>query len=378
LQFYDLLEISQTNPYLNKAINIIAEAFSTCEIKSYDEKGNEVENCELKKLLLNPNPNQNFIEFSKEFVRKLLVYGFVYQYPYHDNHAYNLRLDKNPQLYNLNSANIDFINESKISQITPSANFNYHYNSTKWSGLSTKEIIPYIDFLQDSKNKFKGISRIESLKNELKTIHLSDQANESFLKLTGSIVVSQKPVSGGGDEMAEPVNIMRKSFNKEEKSDSELLEEKLHTKGLGQQRQIFVSQFPLEVQALTKDIKDSNFNEFKDFAGRLIYSIYNIPLGYYEQSKFNNRDADKLELYESVVIPIATNLQDSINSTYNYKNKIKLSYDHLTIFEKKRAESKKIQTEQQNAIIEQLDKLKEKGYLTEKEVKQKLQNHGII
>lgn len=283
-------------------------------------------------------------------------------------------MDKNPYIYNINTSNIEFINADKLNYKDNEVYFNYLYNTHK-EKLSTKQIITFFDFSQDPINNFAGISRIEALRREIGIIDLSNQASENLVKLTGSILISQKPVKGGGDEMYQPTNIMTET---NQKSDSRLLEEKLHTKGLGQKRQIFVSQFPLEVQAITKDIVGLEFNKGKDFSGKLIYALYNIPQGYLEQSKFNNRDADKLELYESIVIPIADNFTNSINESYKYKNKIKLSFNHLSFFqEKKRLSDEKLYN-QRMLLIEEVEKLKELGYMSENEAKLKLKQNGII
>lgn len=190
-------------------------------------------------------------------------------------------------------------------------------------------------------------------------------------------MVSQKPLSNKGDEMQEVSNVMGLN-TKTGKTDAEILEEKLHQKGLGQNKQIFVSQFPLDVQAMTKDLVGLEFNSIKEINAKIIYSLFNIPQGYLEQSKFNNRDADKLELYESIIIPIANNFTNSINQKYKYKNKIKLSFEHLSFFqEKKRLNEEKLYN-QRKLIIDEIDNLKNLGYITSEEARKKLIQNGII
>ena len=176
--------------------------------------------------------------------------------------------------------------------------------------------------------------------------------------------------------MQELSNVM--SLHKSGKTDAEILEEKLHSKGLGQKKQIFVSQFPLDVQAMTKDLVGLEFNTIKEINSKIIYSLFNIPQGYLEQSKFNNRNADKLELYESVIIPIANNFASSINQKYNYKNKIKLSFEHLSFFQEKIRLNEEKLYNQRKLIIEELQKIKDLGFLSDNEFKQKLKQNGII
>ena len=369
--FSNDFEYSEKNPFYLKSILLISEAVSKAEFIAYNDKGEVVKDDNLVNLINEPNLRQNKIEFLKEFSEKLLKYGWIYIYSeVNSTNSFDAKkLAKAPKLFNLNPKLVNF--NTKIERRITDLDVSFDYDN--YLNLRYSDIIPFVDWKVSDENQFKGVSRLDYLKNETNLINLANNGDSNRVKLSGQVVISKEQEKDDAIKVSNSVNFFDKR-DPEAKSEAKKLEQLFHSKGLGQGRSIFVTDLSLKVLNLSDGINNLDFTPLKKSNGNLYYSVYNIPNGLIENSTYDNRDADELFLYENIAKNIAENFANSLVSYYYHTNKIKVSFEHLEIYRNRKQEQKKSYSEFLKNYIEIINNLVANNNLTVEEGKIKIDN----
>ncbi len=364
MDFNNLTKLSTEINALNKAINFYADIFSSAEIYATDKKGNIVENDELVEKLLNPNSLQDFKEFSKEFIRNYFSGGYAYITPYHESAGFEKKLNK-ASLFVLNNDFISFNNGKASYQI------NEKYDISK----STL----FIDILRDPENPMKGISRVNSLQDEIQIIKLSDKAKQNQTKLSGHTIVSPKNNTSQNSYVDNGLDQIIKSEDGKQITEKQDIESKLNLSGLAQDKSITVASKELTAVNLMEGLKDYNFSENKLPEEKAILNLYNIPrefqnLASNDVSKYENRQNAMLEVLQNTIEPLANSFAYKIQKHFDHENIIYLSYKHLPVYAiiENRNEEKK------DKIVNRVISLLNSQLISTKEANKILEENEII
>ena len=94
----------------------------------------------------------------------------------------------------------------------------------------------------------------------------------------------------------------------------------------------------------------------------------------------SDKDGEDVDLYEKIILPLSTSFEKSINSTYSKLTgtTIKLSYDHLSVFQRKREEAKKTEAEHKKLVLEMVNTLVSNNHIDRATAKKMLQDEKII
>lgn len=375
-KYYDF---SLKNYFLNRAIILIANAFNSYEIKEYDSKGELVEDGPLRKLLTEPNYKQTGEELGKDFIRNLFSGGYAYLFPYHENVNLSNFIDKGAELICLNNDAIDF-GGRKHSLFQKDTDFGYKHGSLEKT-LNFRQVIPFFDIAQDPENNFKGISRLKSLEEEMKQIWMSNKAIDNQIGLSGNIIVT--PDSHKESELSLGLDkpIVTSASGKTQKQD---IEEKLNTSFIFG-KSLTVASTALKALNLAASLKDYDYNkQFKQEAGRIMLNLYEIPRKMQNITTNaelkSDKDGEDVDLYEKIILPLSTSFAKSINSTYSRLTgtTVKLSYEHLSVFEQKKENARKMEAEHKERTKNFIISLFEKDFITKEKAIKMLQDEKII
>lgn len=364
---------------MNRSIILISDCFNNANFREFDAKtGDEIEDGPLSNFLRSPNNNQTSKELFQEFVRNLFSGGYCYLYPYHNNPAYSNFIDKNAQLFVLNN---DFIDHSSQKVKFLQEDYTFKYDISGGSKLNFAQIIPFYDISQDPKNKFRGVSRLRALEEELNQIYLSNKAIANQIKMSGNIIVSpeatkESELSQGLDK---PIIVGNQKTHKDQ------IEENINASGLLRGKSFTISSTALKAINLAESLKGYQFNkEFKQEAGRIIMNLYGIPRKLQNiitaAELKSDKEGEDIDMYEKIVIPLADNFSESINSVYSKLTgtKIKLDYSHVSAFKTRKEDAEKNESEKKKNIIDNVVTLTKEKLISTEEAKKILQDEKII
>lgn len=375
-KFYQL---SLDNYYVNRSIILISDCFNNANIIETDIKtGDVIQDGPLQTFLKSPNHNQTSKELFQEFIRNLLSGGYCYLYPFHSNPAYANFIHKGAQLLVLNN---DFIDHSYQKVKFLQEEYTFKYDIDGGSKMNFSQIIPFFDISQDPKNKFKGVTRLKSLEEELSQIYLSNKAVANQIKMSGNIIVS--PEATKDSELS--LGLDKPIVPGRQKTQKDQIEENINDSGLLRGKSFTISSTALKAINLAESLKDYNFNEkFKHEAGRVIMNAYGIPRKLQNIITTSELKSDKegedIDMYEKIVLPLAESFSESINSVYSKLTgtKIKLDYSHLAVFKERLEDAEKKDSEKKTNIINNVVTLKNNQLITDEEAKKILQDEKII
>lgn len=367
---------------IDESIDCIARAFSSGIPYMQKENGELTQDDDLVKFLLKPNNNQNFKEFSKEFVRNLYASGYSYLFPTSLNGANIRRLDKlksetRPELFALNTDYISYKNAYLFGLINKRNKFDYNLNGTKIT-LDYNQVIPFWDKTQDPENYRIGISRIVALKDEITNIILANRAKTNKIKQSGKFLVtpSSRSLNNSiGNQMDQVINPENPTYKQRD-----LLEDTLESSGLSMDKSITVSKTELQVLNLMESIQDYSYDEETKEDKRTIKNAYSIPRELQnmgdDTAKYENRKQAYLDLFTLTILPLAINFTETIQNYYykESKDKLILDYSHHPVFEIIEQKIEDKNKDQIDIILKLLDK----DLITNEEAKQKLKANGII
>lgn len=376
--------LAQTIDPIDSTITFYAEILSSGILKALDKDGNEAtENDALIALLKNPNDNQNFQQFIKEWLYYHYSHGWNYIVPQSTSLGFEKKLGGSAKtsLYNVDPDHIEWKSQSSFYnffKIKKDISFNYKpysFNSIKYS-----EVIPFFDVRNNPEKPHIGISRLASLRLQIQNYSLSLQGDENLIKRSGSILVSLD--SKSNEDMALDSAVGTGEFDKDGNpitaTHKDKLEQQLRETGLGNgSLGVMFSTLPLKSQPLSSGLENIKFDEKMVGYARQMLNKFNVPLEFQNltstPSKYANRQMAMIEVIQNTIEPLADSFCDKIRSYFNWENSIKLDFSHLPIFSDN--ESTKITTQQ--AIVNLYAGLFEKGIITDTEFKLILKENGI-
>ena len=347
-----------------------------------DENGELSQDSRLVQFLLNPNEEQNFKEFSKEFIRNLYACGFSYLLPYSKSDSNLRRLDKldgegRAQLLVLNTDCIEYPEVVNKGLLDTRNRFRYHVGSY-YEDILFDNVIPFYDKNQDPNNRKIGISRLSSLKDEITNIILADRAKTNKIKQSGKFLVtpaSKNVNSTFGNQLDQPVNIKKPDFKQRD-----LLEQTLETTGLAQGKSITVAKEELQSINMMESIQGYSYDDEVSHDRMTVKSSLGLPKELHNSldstAKYENRQQALLEMLTIGTIPLATNFTESIQNYYepSEKRRLILDYSHHPVFqitETKKQEGIKYNTQ---VLIDLFDR----QVITSEELREKLEANEII
>lgn len=375
-------ELSLHVSCVDEAIDTVARAFSSGIPYLKDEKGELSQDSPLIDFLLEPNKNQNFKEFAKDFVRNLYASGYSYLLPTSQSDSNIRRIDKlnsesRPELIVLNTDYIEYMQKEWFGLIDNRNKFKYSINSSEIIYEYT-DVIPFWDKVQDPKNYRLGISRLVSLKDEITNIITANRAKTNKIENSGKFLVTQARKNANanfGSQLDQPVNIENPSYTQRN-----LLEDRLTQTGLAKDKSITILKEEMQAINVMESIQGYSYdNEVKEDK-RTVKNNFGIPRELQnigdDASKYENRKEAYLELFTLNILPLADNFTESIQNYYdpNNKKKLILDYTHHPAFEINEGKAEiRLKSE-----IETLITLYEKEIISKDELTKKLKNEGII
>lgn len=375
-------ELSLNVAPIDEAIDILANAFSSGILYKENDKGELTQDDELIQFLLNPNNNQNFKEFAKQFIRSLYSSGYAYLLPFSENEANLRRLDKlnfidRPQIKVLNPDCIDYTNKSWFGLVDKNNTFKYTENNYLQS-YDFNNVIPFWDKTQDPDNYRIGVSRLVAIVDEIENVIIAKRAKTNKLKQSGKFIAtpsSKSLANGFGNQLDLPVDHMKPDYKQKH-----LIEDKLSNTGFAKEKSITVTNIEMDVKNVMESIQNYSYDDEVREDHRTIKNIFRIPKELQnigdDSPKYENRKEAFSELFDLVIMPLGVNFTESIQQYYepNKKGKLVLDYSHHPAFEMaKNKKELRIKSE-----VETLINLYDKQIISLEVLTKKLQNEGII
>lgn len=306
-----------TSPIVYTAITRITDNIAPINPKMFDKKKNEFLLTHPLTDLINKNPNP--FEDGSEF--KVAIASF---YLLAGNSYINVVAQlgdikaKRPPLeqQSFNPGDISPLSTSSLNQgfVTQ-----YQYNTNGQSILYTYDILTqkYLDEKGNellhlktfnprrNANNFLGISGLQPVNLEVEQYLQASIHNLSVIKNQGrpSAIVTSDKAEGGG-----------LAFNPEQLT--EIKERFTEIKGAQNAGKINFLPFNLKWQAISESVKDMDFDKLKNATEQAVYKAFKIPLTFAsnEAGTFNNKETDKLSLYDDAIMPLARRMYNFIGN----------------------------------------------------------------
>lgn len=379
--------MAQSIDPIDSTITFYAEILASGILKSHDKDGNDVSETDpLIELLRNPNSNQNFQEFIKEWIYYHYAHGWNYIVPQSSSVGFEKKLEGSAkvQLFNCDPDHIvwessfakfvfDFFRKEKNT-------INFDYEPLGFKKIKYTNVIPFFDVRQNSQKPYIGVSRLLALKQQIQNYSLALQGKQNLIKRSGSQLVSLDAKgedfgmdsavgTGTFDEEGNPITTTHKAK----------LEDQMRNTGIGNDSKgIIYSNLPLKIQSLSAGLENIKFDELSIEDARQILNKFNLPKEFQnltkEAAKFMNRQMAMIEVVQNTIEPLGTSFCDKMKTYFEHPNTITLDFSHLPVFSEN--ESTKITTQQ--ALVNLYVGLLEKGIITQEEFTQILKDNGII
>lgn len=376
--------LAQTIDPIDSAITFYAEILSSGILKSLDKEGNDVTDKDaLIALLKNPNDNQNFQEFIKEWIYYHFAHGWNYVVPQSSSIGFEKKLDgtTKTQLYNCDPDHFTWGSNSSFFGLIKNNKITFSYKPLDLVNIDYKDIIPYIDVRQNPEKPHMGISRLLALRKQIENYSLALQGDENLIKRSGSILVSLD--STKNEDMGLDSVVGTGQFDNEGNpittTQKEQLERQLKETGLGNNSMgIMYSSLPLKSQPLSAGLESIKFDEKMVGYARQMYNKLNVPKEFQnlttEAAKFANRQMAMMEVIQNTIEPLGASFCDKMKTYFKWENTISLEFSHLPVF----ADNEETKLTTQQALVTMYEGLFEKGRITDKELIQIYKDNGII
>lgn len=378
--------MAQTIDPIDSTITFYAEILASGILKSFDKKGNEVTDTDaLIQLLYNPNDNQNFKEFIKEWIYYHYAHGWNYVVPICSSFGFEKKLggstktqlfNPDPDLIEWNNASASFFGFFQKA----STGVSFNYKPLAFTGIKYENLIPFFDVRQNSSNPHLGVSRLLAVKQNIQNYSLAGQGKENLIKRSGSQLVS---LDAKTDDMGLDSSVGTGQFDKEGNpivtTHKEKLEEQLRTTGIANNSNgIMFSTLPLKVTPLSAGLENIKFDNLAIEDARVILNKFNLPKEFQnlttETAKFANRQMAMIEVIQNTIDPLGKSFCQKMQQYFNWENTIVLDYSHLPVFSDN--ESVKITTKQN--LVTLYKGLLDSGIITDADFKLILKENEII
>jgi len=382
--------LAQTIDPIDSTITFYAEILSSGILKALDKNGEDVtENDALIALLKNPNENQNFQQFIKEWLYYHYSHGWNYIVPQSSAVGFEKRLDGKTKtyIYNTDPDHMVFNDQTSfwgfLNLNTNSKEVAFDYKPLGFRGIKYKNVIPFFDVRQNSEKPWMGISRLLALRQQIENYSLSLQGKANLIKRSGSILVSLDAAKN--EDLGLDSGIGTGQFDKDTGAPivithKERLEQDLRETSLGNGSMgIMFSTLPLKSQPLSSGLENIKFDELGGQDARQIMNKFNVPKEFQnliltDVAKYDEKNSSMKFILQNIIIPLAESFCKSMMKYFEWENTIVLGYDHLPVF----SDNEQTVIETNQKVYDLYFKLFENKTIDEKEFKQKLQEYGII
>lgn len=381
------VELSYKITAINIAVERIGQALNSGRIYVEDSNGKILENDPLARVLNNPNEFQTREEFYKQFARFYYAGGYCFILPQEIakqtiTDVYGMEagektfrsiaakyLNDKTEFWLLNPDDIDTEFSDQVLKGNKQAKVSYS-NSLFNGSTEFRFLIPFYDN-SDPENPIKGKSRLWAVAQDIEHIQRADDIIRWFQSLFGNIIVSPKRPENNangfsGKNLTDPVNSINGHV-----THKDVIEEKLNANV----RNILVSEVGLDAVNLMQSINEQDLNKEKKESENKIFDLFQIPNAYRTQSKYDNYSNEIMEWYDSVIVPLSSNVARSFEMFYGYDKqgkKVKFDYSNMSFYkkqkhddEKNEAEKKKIQLEYQSAQLNELRTMLTNGEISQ-------------
>ena len=292
------------NPLVYMVVNKISQTTASMPRVVYDDKGNEIENSELKKLIENPNSEQSQIEFNEEVNESLLLAGNAYILYSNDS---ELSLVKST-LHVLKPDNVEHIFKNNVL-------IRYDYTD-EFGNIQKYDVndvlhIKTSNIVKDSNNHYsKGLSPLEAGWIIIQSSNQKFEAEASIFKNRGIIGI----ISTAGDTpmLPEERDQMQKEY------DSEM-------GGAEKFNKIKISSTKLNYMQTGMTPTDLKLLEGIVSSLRLICSLFGMPSVIFNDtanSSYNNYSTAVAVSYSDVYVPLANKIDQKMSSFLSAKLKV--------------------------------------------------------
>lgn len=350
----DYLNWSFEHPILFSILALRAKMVSQVQFKHIDEKGEEVKNSDVLKLLAQPNYFQSQQDFIYQLVYFLGATGNNYTYT---PTATKLMLPS--QIYNLVPNQIEWDKVNKLSQFIKSEkefkDFSKRKINYKLDGKDTPielaNLIPMYDVANGltAESWFKSPSRVKAIEKNLLNIEELLKSKNINAKMSQKyLAVSDDGYNGATAPMQEA--------------------DKRSVKGILSKESLHVTNGKVSVGHLVENLKnlalDPQISQEAQIC-LLAFGLNNDVLNFFAggSSTFENQEKGEIRAYQNEIQGIADNIANSFTAGLNIKGKLVATFDHLPIMQTILADKVDSFKLQQEAIKIAL----ENGTITDKE-----------
>lgn len=337
----DYLKLSLDNFVLNTIISLRAKIYSQMAISHINNKGEEIKDSEVLKLLKQPNYFQSQEDFLFQQMWFLSVSGnnYIYQIK-----TFSTELPK--ALYNLIPSEIDFNNLNKINKFVFKKNESNEIKEKKIKYtldnatylIKNSEIIPLYDLANGLKPNsfFTSPSRVQSIEKVLQNIEQNINSKHKNLQFSSKYIGVNK--STGNEAQIQD-------------SDRKAIENVLNKKD------VLTTNASIEYKHLVSDMKRLYLDEqCADDANKclLAFEMNKNVLNYFaKDSTFENQSQGVVTWIQNSIQGSADNTMNSLSSSFGLLDKgekLKASFDHLPIMQTLLNDKIKSFTEFQNSL----------------------------
>lgn len=382
-KFYTRL--AQSIDPIDSTLIFYGDLLSSGKLKSYDKKGNEVDNDELVGLLLKPNDNQDYKQFIKEWLYYLYAHGYEYIIPQSPSFGFENKLKSGCQLFTPDPDNLLFngsgFNLFSFWNAKRGKTVTFDYAPLNLKSVNYEDIIPFFDIRQNPKKPYTGVSRMLALKQQIQNYHLALQAKGNMIKRSGSqmIALDGKTEDWGLDGII-GTGQMDGAGNPITTTHKEKLERQIQSTGIGNNNMgIIFANLPLKVSSLSDGLEKIDYDKLLGQDARTMLNKYNVPKEFQnlilsDVAKYDEKNSSLKFIIQNILQPLADTFCNKICSYYNWENTLKIDFSELPIFAD--TENTIIATQTSQFTLAKM--LFDNGAIDENEFKKMLKDYGII
>ncbi len=293
-----------TSPIVYTAITRITDNIASINPKVFDKKKNEfLLRHDLTDLInKKPNPFEDPSEFKTSLSSFYLLAGNSFtnavgrfadisgKKPLLELQSLNPR-DVTPQSTDTSG----FVTKYQYTTGNITIIYNYEILAQKYLDDKGNELLHMKTFNpRGSSNNFLGVTALQPLNLEVEQYLQASVHNLSVIKNQGrpSAIVTSDSKEGSIELSTEQLEEIKARFTE--------------IKGAQNAGKINFLPFNLKWQAISESVKDMDFDKLKNATEQAVYKAFKIPLTFAsnEAGTFNNKESDKLSLYDDAVMPL--------------------------------------------------------------------------
>lgn len=319
------LELYLSVPELQAIINYKARIFAGMRVKAVNEAGDEKDIPQLN-LFAQPNPLQNFKEFSTQYYVLRAIFGNEFIHP-----VFGKKKDNVQAMWNLPPMGAEVVpvkndkipfNMTEIDELIEKYKFQYQGSVIEYQ---PEEIIHFNDNqVQFEKDKILlGDSKIRPLTQACENIKNAYEARGILITNSALGVLSNETTDGMG----------RIDISPTEKS--ELQEDFRKQYGLTRKKaNIIMTNANLKWQSMTTDVGRLKLHDEVDTDFRTIANAHNFPPEVLQTSStYENKQKAIVQLYQEAIIPEADEWLQGMGNWMELDVTLKSDFSHIAVLQ---------------------------------------------